>query len=92
MVARDHGNLLGAAQFLQPRQGGGELVFECNIGQVAGNDHMVRPLRVQVADQRGQDLGSIFPATAQRPRQGAQEALIQKVERPPDSDRGDVQI
>ena len=92
MVAWDKGDVLWAAQFLQPREGGGELVFERNIGQVASNGHMVRPLRVQVVDQRGQDFGAIFLAAPQGPRQGAQEALIQKVYRPPDPDRCDVQV
>ena len=80
MVAWDKGNLLWAAQFLQPGEGGGELVFERDIGQVAGNDHMVRPLCVQVTDECGQDFGAIFLAppqgtTTRHPRNVCSESL-----------------
>ena len=80
------------AEPFEPRQRVGIFVRQSEIGQVAGNDHVIRRVGVKVVEQRGQYVGPIFPPATDRPGQRAQHPFVQKGRRPPAADRRDVQI
>ena len=92
MIAGNQRDVPRPAEPFEPRQRVGVFVRQPEVGQVAGNRHMVRRVGLQVVEQRGKHVGPVFPPAAERPRQCAQHPFVQQRGRSSDADRRHVQI
>lgn len=76
VIAGHHGHAVRFTHALEPAARLTEFIRQADLGQVAGNDNMLRLQVLQVLQQRLQHLDTVFGAPLLAPRQVAQQALV----------------
>jgi diacylglycerol kinase (ATP) len=79
VVTGHHGNPVMLTQAVEPLTGLVEFIRQADLGQVTGNDNVLRLRLLQVLKQRLQHFATVFGTPFLPPRQVTQQSLVQQL-------------